>query len=367
LAILVKRKIVPLNLWWKLSPLVWMVLLLVVFFMPMQWGAPAGPVNVYQAVVEIIPNVSGEIVEVPVKPRVPVKQGEVLFTIDPTPFQAEVTRLEAALAEAKQNVPQLKATLDAAASMVDQAEAQRDLAKLNFARAESLRAQPQAGAISELEFDQARQSLVAAEAAVRVAAANQEQARLAYASEINGENTTVAQLQAQLAAAKLNLSWTVERAPADGYVVSVSLRPGQRVTAMPFRGWLAFVETGRRQVAVGIDQYALRHVQPGQPAEVVFKLFPGKTFAATVDSVAYMAPEGQVQASGVIPTAPTRNQPTTSFGVILAFDEENEQIEKLPGGAVGSAAIYTDNAKPTHIIRRVMLRMESWLNYLLPW
>jgi hypothetical protein len=52
--------------------------------------------------------------------------------------------------------------------------------------------------------------------------------------------------------------------------------------------------------------------------------------------------------------------------VILTLDDERVTPEALPGGAVGRAAIYTENAQATHIIRRVMLRMETWLNYILP-
>lgn len=63
-AVLVKANIVRFNLFWKLSPLLWMVMLLVVLFIPMQWGAPSGAVNVYRMVVEIVPNVSGEVIEV---------------------------------------------------------------------------------------------------------------------------------------------------------------------------------------------------------------------------------------------------------------------------------------------------------------
>ena len=62
LALLVKLKIVRLTLWWKLSPLAWVVLLLIVLIIPMQWGAPAGSVIVYQRVVEIVPDVSGTVI-----------------------------------------------------------------------------------------------------------------------------------------------------------------------------------------------------------------------------------------------------------------------------------------------------------------
>ena len=69
----------------------------------MQWGAPSGPLNVFRYVVEIVPNVSGEVVDVPVEPHKSLKKGDMLYQIDKRPFQAEVDRLTAAVAEAEQN------------------------------------------------------------------------------------------------------------------------------------------------------------------------------------------------------------------------------------------------------------------------
>ena len=146
-----------------------MLLLLIVLFLPMQWGAPAGDLLVLNYVVEIIPNVSGEVTEVPVNALDPLSKGDVIFQIDQRPFQAEVDRLQAALAAAKQEVPQLKAAYDSAAATLEQSGAQRDLAKLNYDRAISIQ-NDNPGAISQLQVDQASQSLAAAEAAVKAVA-----------------------------------------------------------------------------------------------------------------------------------------------------------------------------------------------------
>ena len=78
LALLIKLKIIRLTLWWKISPVVWMLLLFFVLFIPMQWGAPAGAVTQYQTVIEIIPNVSGQVIDVPVEPLVLQKKGQTI-------------------------------------------------------------------------------------------------------------------------------------------------------------------------------------------------------------------------------------------------------------------------------------------------
>jgi len=61
---LVKLKVITLNLFWKISPAIWMLLLLVGCFIPMGWGAPSGPVLVIRPSVQIVPDVAGEVVDV---------------------------------------------------------------------------------------------------------------------------------------------------------------------------------------------------------------------------------------------------------------------------------------------------------------
>ena len=99
---------------------------------------------------------------------------------------------------------------------------------------------------------------------------------------------------------------------------------------------------------------------------MILKLYPGQTFSATVEAVAYITPAGQLQPSGNVPTALQPDQTPMPYGVILALDDERIDASKLPGGAVGKAAIYTNHAKATQLIRRVELRMQSWLNYIVP-
>lgn len=196
---LVKAGIIRLNTFWKISPGLWLLLLLIVLFIPMQWGAPSGPVRTYASVVEIVPNVTGEVVDVPVQALVPVRQGDVLFQIDPLPFQAIVDQKKAALAEARQAVPQLEASLNAAIAAVTEAGAYRDRAKDDYdryriANENATVANARSTPFSEREVEQRRLTYLASEASLERAEATKEQARLAFGSEIDGVNTTVARL-----------------------------------------------------------------------------------------------------------------------------------------------------------------------------
>jgi len=307
LAVLVKLKIIPLNTFWKLSPLLWMVLLFFVLFLPMQWGAPAGSVILYKPVIEIVPNVSGEVISVTGLMREPMKQGDEIFRIDPEHYQSRVNELNARLALAKMN-------LDRAQELMDK----------NLGR--------------QVEVDKYR--------------------------------TEVDSLEAQLEQAEWDLDKTVVVAPADGHIIGLTLRPGFRVTNQATRSWVAFVEEGSGYLIAGIDQAYLRHVVPGQKAEVVMKMLPGKVLNATVKGVAYMTPEGQLSPSGIVPLAPTASTLPQPYGVELVLDDETplfSDLTHMPGGSVGTVAIYTESVTATHIIRKVMVRMQAWLNYLLPY
>ena len=83
---LVRFGIVRFNLFWKSSPFIVLLLLNIGLFIPMGWGAPQGPALVVRNAVSIVPDVAGEVTEVPVSANTPLKAGDVLFTIDPTPI-----------------------------------------------------------------------------------------------------------------------------------------------------------------------------------------------------------------------------------------------------------------------------------------
>ena len=129
LSLLVKFKVLQLNLFWKLSPILWMLILFIFLFVPLQWGAPAGNVRVYQTVVEVIPNVAGEVIEVPVQGMQPLKKDDVLFRIDPEPYQFQLDAARSALEDAKQKVEQLKAAADSADAAVEKTLQGIDLMK----------------------------------------------------------------------------------------------------------------------------------------------------------------------------------------------------------------------------------------------
>jgi hypothetical protein len=304
LFVLVKIGIIKLNSFWKASPIIWMTGLLIFLFIPMNWGAPSGPVMLYQNVVAVTPNVAGEVMEVKAVSNEPMNKGDVLFTIDPTIYQATVDQLEANLALSR--------------TRLDQSE------RL-FSR----------GAGSEYDVQRYRAEV------------------LAY--------------EAQLQSARWNLDSCVVTAPGDGYPIGVTLETGNRVSNLTSS--MAYVVTSRNMI-IGIPQIYTRHIRVGQPVEIAMKLYPGKILTGTVKGLAMMTPQGQLPPSGQVPLAPTGQDPPAPFGVIVEPSEESlvliDEFGKLPGGATGTAAIYTESAQFSQVIRKVIIRLEMWMNYVNP-
>lgn len=236
LFILVKLKIVSFNLFWKVSPVIVLLLLLIGLFIPMGWGAPQGSALVVRNSVQIVSDVAGEVSEVPVQANKPIKAGDVLFKIDPTPYRATVDALTAQLKFAQLRLSQMTELY------------QRDAGR---------------------GFD------------------------------VEQRQSEVDQLKGQLEGAQWNLDKTTIRAPTDGYVTNLALRKGARVANLPLAPVMAFIDTSDTLIGVELAQIDARYVAPGQDVEVTFKYLPGQVFPGKVETVLQAIATGQAQTSGL--------------------------------------------------------------------
>ena len=253
--------------------------------------------RLYFAVTPILPGVRGRVMEVPVTPNVPLKEGDVLFKLDPRPFQYMVDQKKAELAEAEQNVKQLKSALDQATAEKERMNAQSRLAQENYDRQQQLF---DAKVISKATLDTFARNLETARQSVAAAAAQEESARLAFTSEIGGTNTTVARLQAELDTAEYDLDQTVTHAPGPGFVTQVALRPGVYTVPIPLTPVMVFVNTGPQDTGLvgAFQQNSLQRVSRGDAAEIAFDAVPGQIFHGEVISVLDALAAGQILPSG---------------------------------------------------------------------
>jgi multidrug resistance efflux pump len=315
--------------------------------------------RIYFTVTPILPGVKGRVTEVAAKPNEPLKAGDELFAIDPRPYQYLVDQKKAALAEAVQNVKQLKAQLDQASAAAEKANAQLQLAQQTYDRQAQLFSK---GVVAQATLDTATRNLDAARQSVAGAKAEEERARLAYTSDINGENTAVARLRAELSDAEYDLDQTVTRAPGAGFVTQVALRPGLYVVPVPLRPAMVFVNTGKRdnEFAAAFQQNALQRVKAGDEAEIAFDAIPGRVFEGKVRLIQDAIASGQLQPTGNLVNV---NAADTGRAVAIVDIQDDMSGYQLPPGAAAQVAIYTHYWHHLSTLRKILLRMRSWENY----
>ncbi|MGY8562820.1 HlyD family secretion protein [Paracidovorax citrulli] len=325
-------------------------------------------------VVQVVPRVTGRVIEVPVEANRPVRKGDVLFRIDPVPYQQQLAALEAKL-------PELSAKLDSADAY------QRELGEqLRGARAtrEALATRLQlaqrrerqtgelatTGAGSRFDHEQAqteaaslRSDLVSTTAQMaQVQQKLSAQTQDGQLSEVAQARAGMVQLQAQIIEARWQLEQTVVRAPADGSVINLQLREGSYAASLPLTPVMTFVEREQWILAM-FAQNELGNVASGNEAEIALKVYPNRIIKCRVDSVVWASGTGQLPISGMIPQSGTTPLPPGRIAVRLRPDGRDRDVF-IAMGAQGQGAIYTEHGKLIHIVRRVILRVGSKLDWL---
>ncbi|MGU9865999.1 HlyD family secretion protein, partial [Kluyvera ascorbata] len=285
----------------------------------------------------------------------------VLFKLDPTRYQARVDRLQADLVTATHNVDTLKGQLSEAQANTTRVSAERDRLYKDYQR--YLKgSQARVNPFSESDIDNARQNYLAQDAMVKGSVAEQSQIKSQLDSMVNGEQSQIVSLRAQLAEAKYNLDQTVVRAPSDGYATQVLIRPGTYAAALPLRPVMVFIPEQKRQIVAQFRQNSLLRLEAGDDAEVVFNALPGQVFHGKLASILPVVPGGSYQAQGALQSLTV--VPGTD-GVMALIDlDPNEEVDSLPDGIYAQVAVYSDHFAHVSVVRKVLLRMTSWMHYL---
>ncbi len=400
--IFIKFKLLPWTTPWKVAVAIFPVICIAAMLLLLNIFAPTTTdVRVVNYVVPIVSQVRGRVIEVPVENNRPVKTGDVLFKIDPTPYQNEVVSLEARLASelarvgadqaklveiqarlagANTSERQLDEQLKEATEQVRSLAASLALAQKRVAQNTEL---VSTGAGNRFDLEQAQTSVNELSAKLAGARAAEQQIREKLSARVGADLSNVAEVKAQIATAnaqvkvsqaqaettraqletaKWELDQTTVRAPGNGTMVNVMLRPGFFVAGMPFNEVMTFVDN-EYQIFALFGQNELHQVIPGNEVEVVLDTYPGRIIKAHVDSVIWAQAQGQLDASGNLPQT-TIALPPGRFPVKLLVGEHDKSLF-LAAGARGAAAIYTDHLGPIHIIRKVLLRVGSYLNYVI--
>jgi membrane fusion protein (multidrug efflux system) len=255
-------------------------------------GRYAGTDDAYveAAKLMVTTDVSGLVKSVDVVQGQHVKKGQVLFQLDPKPFQIAVDNAKAALAQSVLDVEAMKATYQGMLGQTAAQQAQVRLAQITYNRDLAL---ARASAIAPATLDQARGTLQSAQATLIFL---QQNAQMQLA-KLNGnpnlppqQAPQYKQANAALDEAERQLGHTVVRAPFEGDVTEVdSLQPGTLVisamAAFTTTSAVGLVSTTDTWVSANMKETDLTHVTTGDPVSVTIDTYPGHTWHGHVDAV----------------------------------------------------------------------------------
>ncbi|MCF7745237.1 MAG: HlyD family secretion protein [Aeromonas veronii] len=322
---------IPLNKWTVPTAALGGVVLIGTLIMLMNYNHPYSEMaRNYYLSTPIVPLVKGRVVEVPVQANQPVKKGDVLFRLDDEPFRLKVESLSARLDANKDQLKSIDARLRSA--------------KLDRDRASDLMRRG-VGKQRDLDVTQASVDEIAA--------------------QMDQQRATLEDLQAQLDEAKYQLAQTVVYAPSDGHVVQLALRPGMIATPFMYRPVMTFIHKDETAYVGWFWQNSMQRLAVGDEAEVVIDGIPGKIFKGKVTAVIPAIAAGNVQANAMLLDQTSAIRPGRMPVLISITDPEWAKYQVI-AGASGQAAVYTEYFHHVSVMRKILLRMASWMNYLFP-
>src|SRR5262245_14194344 len=332
-------------------------------------------VRVVNYVVAVNARVQGMVVDVPITPNQHIEKGQILFRLDPRPIEIEIAGAKAQIEALQAQLLSAGASTTGYAETVRNARGARDsiAAQLKLAqeRENQTRELARTGAGSQYDYQQAQTNVSNLQAQLDAAVATERSAQAKVGAknsrgdqdEIANVKAKIENAQAQLADAEWRLDQTIYRAPANGTVVSLSLRPGAMAVPLPITPAMTFVEDEQWVMAI-FRQNEVRKIKPGQEAEISLKMYPGRIIKCKVDSIMWATAAGQLPigfASNMAGVAPV---PPNSLAVRLLKDKKDVDLF-MASGAAGIGAVYTDSGVPIQILRKILIRVSAKLDWLI--
>ncbi|MEO4043808.1 HlyD family secretion protein [Hoeflea sp. CAU 1731] len=288
---------------WATSIRTWMIgLMLLIIFVIVYYIATdritpfTTDAYVQTYVVQVAPRVEGQVVEVLAKQGSEVKAGDALFRLDPKPYQYEVDRLKASLADAQTNIRALQAQLQSEKAVVEQRQADVQLAQVTHDRVSTL---TQDSFVTVQKLDEATDTLKSDTALLAEAKANVLNLQTLLNSMIDGEHSQVAQVRAQLETAQYDLDQTTVYASIDGVIDNMQLQVGKYVDAGD--EVMTLIDTAQWWIVANYPENALSVIKPGQKVKLSYFMYPGIIVDGEVASIGFGVYEGQGLASGELP------------------------------------------------------------------
>jgi membrane fusion protein (multidrug efflux system) len=239
---------------------------------------------VQAAQVSVSSNLAGRVAEVDVRDNQVVKKGQILFKLDDRPLRIALENAQAKLASARLQIASMKATYHQRQADLHGTQDTLSYEQREYDRQKKLLS---SGIASQSQFDQATHAL---DVARQQAAATQQQMGSILAS-LGGnadipidQHPAVAEAQAEVDRAELNLSYTIITAPDEGIVTKVEqLQAGDYINAAT--PTFALVSDQKVWIEANFKETELTYMHPGQEATVEVDTYPDKPFTAHIVSL----------------------------------------------------------------------------------
>lgn len=317
--------------------------------------------RVHALVVPVAAEVAGTVVEVNVSTNRQVNAGDLLFKIDPTQYDLAVASAEASLESARQSVGASEASIPAAQAGVGAARAVLEKSRQDAVRLRRIKEQDP-GALSDRRIEAAEATLKVSQEQLASAEAQLERARQGL-GQTGDQNSAILQANAALDQAKVNLERTEVRAPTDGVVTDVRVNRGNFAAAG--HPQMTFISTEDVWVQADFTENNLGRMDAGDAAGVIFDVYPGRVFKATVRDLGFGVAVDSAPL-GSLPTIQNNREwlrNAQRFPAVVDFEMPREDMRRLRVGAQASVIVYTGDSVILRFLGGLYLRIATLLSY----
>jgi multidrug efflux system membrane fusion protein len=292
-------------------------------------------------IVGIAPHVSGPIVKLPVHDNQHVAQGQLLFVVDPRPYQSVLDRAEANLELTNLQINALQDAIRSAKARQEQLEADASYDRQYLKRIEPLLGRH---FVTANDVFNARSRLAAAEAAVQSASNDVRRAtnELGQYGDVNARRRAA---EAAVYDAKLNVDYCYVKSPFDAYVTNLNIAVGQY--ANEGRQVMSLVDNRVWYVMANFREEFLAHVRPGMAVQIYLLSYPNHPFRGHVQGVGWALYQGNgATVEGLPQVQPTLNWVRLSqrFPVRIVIDSRDDRFPFR----MGATAVVTVQGYPPH-------------------
>ncbi len=272
-----KRKKIQLIAW---ISIIFVLVLAGYFYLQHEAAYPStNDAYVKAKIVHVAAQVRGPVAAVYIKNNQLVKKGQLLFTIDPRPYQLALQEAQAGLELSKQMVAAEESAVQSAKAQVAIRRAQYIKVKENAARILPL---VKTGTISKSTGDNTTAAVRAALGSLSAAQAKLQQAQQ-HLGIVGANNANILKAKAALGNAQLNLQYTKVYAVEDGYITNFNLHTGSMITA--YQPLFVLVENKVWWITANFKETDLARIHPGEPVNIVLDMYPHQTFHGVVQSI----------------------------------------------------------------------------------